>query len=122
MICERLAVSVANYAYTILSLYRDNEEFRRTFAASKGFCAPHLRTVIEVAPDVLSSRDLASWVGCVFELQDAADREFSRQLEALAERYDYRSTEPVSAELRQALPRAIERLVGALERGNGQKR
>ncbi|MFO8065127.1 MAG: DUF6062 family protein [Spirochaetota bacterium] len=116
MICRRLETSIANYAFTILTLYRSEPEFVETFRASRGFCLPHLRTMLEVSTDVLSDRDLSAWLTDLFDIHDSSVDELSKLLEEMTQRYDYRSTEPVTEALKASVPRAIEKLVGRFRR------
>lgn len=119
MICTRLEQSVANYAYTVLSLYKTNEDFQGAFRASRGFCLPHVRTLLRVAPDALSGKDLGAFLTDLFEVHDASTDELSEKLEEMAGRYDYRATERVTEELKESVPRTIEKLVGRFRRQNG---
>jgi hypothetical protein len=112
MICERLETAIANYAFTVLTLYRTDPEFAERFRQSEGFCLPHLRTTLEVAPDVLSPADIAAWLTDLFGVHDDAVRRLSEELEEMTKRYDYRATEPVTEKLKESVPRAIEKLVG----------
>lgn len=117
MICERLERDIANYAFTILSLYRSEEAFRETFRASNGFCLPHLRTVLEVAADTARRHDPAEFLSTLFSIEDRSASELESGLEELAGSYDYRATGPPREDARRSLPRAISRLVGRLRRG-----
>jgi hypothetical protein len=112
MICERLERDIANYAYTVISLHREDDEFRETFRASKGFCLPHLRTVLEVAADALRPAALAALTADLFALQDRTTAALTAGLEELAGSYDHRVEGAPGESARQSLPRAISRLVG----------
>jgi len=112
MICDRLAADLANYAFTILSLHRSNEDFVETFRGSHGFCLPHMRTTLEVAREVLRGEELGVWVSDLFAVQDAAIGSLAGGLEEMAARYDYRSTEPATDSIKAALPRTISKIVG----------
>lgn len=112
MICNRLAADLANYAFTIVSLHRSDEDFADTFRSSHGFCLAHMRTTIEVAREVLRGEELAAWLSDLFRVQDAAIGFLDDGLEEMVSRYDYRSTEPATDSIRAALPRAISKLVG----------
>lgn len=112
MICSRLAADLANYAFTIVSLHRSNEDFAEVLRNSHGFCLPHMRTTIEVGREVLRGEELAAWLSDLFSVQDAAIGSLDEGLEEMVTRYDYRSTEPVTDSIRAAVPRAISKLVG----------
>lgn len=112
MICNRLATDLANYAFTIVSLHRSDEDFAETLRNSRGFCLPHMRTTIEVAREVLRGKELAAWLSDLFSVQDATLSALDEGLEDLVSRYDYRSTEPLTQSVKAALARAISKIVG----------
>ncbi|MFP4205484.1 MAG: DUF6062 family protein, partial [Spirochaetaceae bacterium] len=115
MICDRLDRGMRNFAFTIVSLYRTDEEFSRTFRRSSGFCMPHMRMMLEVGPDVLRRRrELTQWLSDLFAVQDAAVAELQSALETAAGSYDYRKTAGDGREVKTALPRAIRKLAGRL--------
>ena len=68
--------------------------------------------MLEVSTDVLSDQDLAAWLSDLFAVHDSSVEELSQLLEEMTQRYDYRSTEPVTEPLKASVPRAIEKLVG----------
>ncbi|MDZ7852595.1 MAG: DUF6062 family protein [Halomonas sp.] len=63
---------MANYAFTIVSLHRSDEDFAETFRGSHGFCLPHMRTTVEVGREVLRGEELGAWLSDLFAVQDAA--------------------------------------------------
>ncbi|NBC28747.1 MAG: hypothetical protein GVY29_02010 [Spirochaetes bacterium] len=114
VICERLERSLANYAFSIVSLYERNPEFEKTFRDAKGFCFSHLPLMLRMAEIVLPDKSLRKWTEDLVASQERALQELAVSLEELAGRYDYRSTEGVTPELRQVLPRALTTLGGPL--------
>ncbi len=114
LICDRLERSLANYAFSIVSLYKKNPEFEKTFREAQGFCFHHLPLMLRMAEMVLSARELDRWTEDLVAAQERSLRELATDLEELTSRYDYRSTEGVTPELRRVLPRALARLGGAI--------
>jgi len=114
MICERLERSLANYAFSIVTLYRDNPEFQKVFRESKGFCFHHLPLMLRMAEIVLTNDMRKRWMEDLLVSQEQAMADMSSELEELADRFDYRNTESISPELKQALPRALGLLGGEL--------
>ncbi len=68
LFCERLAATVDRYVFTIVYLFKKDDDFKKTFLASKGFCLPHLARALEMADENLSG---------------AAKEDFARELLAL---------------------------------------
>jgi hypothetical protein len=114
VICERIERSLANYAFSIVSLYESNPEFEKTFRDARGFCFSHLPLMLRMAEMVLPDRSLHQWTENLLASQERALQDLAVSLEELAGRYDYRSTEGVTPELRQVLPRALTTLGGPL--------
>lgn len=114
MICERLERSLANYAFSIVTLYHNNPEFQKAFRDSKGFCFQHLPLMLRMAEIVLTKPIHERWLEDLVASQEQAMAEISAQLEELADRFDYRNTEGVGPELKQALPRALGLLGGEI--------
>ena len=61
LICSRMDERLLRYAYTIASLWRDDQDFRAALNASKGLCLHHTEAVMRVAEEALSGDDLASF-------------------------------------------------------------
>jgi hypothetical protein len=114
VICERIERSLANYAFSIVSLYERNPEFEKTFRDAQGFCFSHLPLMLRMAEMVLPDKSLRQWTEDLMASQERAMHDLAVSLEELTERYDYRSTEGVTPELRQVLPRALTTLGGPL--------
>lgn len=114
VICERLDRSLANYAFSILTLYRQNPEFQKTFRESRGFCFHHLPLVLHMAEIVLSRDDRQRWTEDLVGAEEASLIGLGSEIEALTNSYDYRSTEPPSRELKESLPRTLGKLGGKL--------
>jgi len=114
VICERLERSLANYAFSILTLYRQNPEFQKTFRESRGFCFHHLPLVLHMAEIVLSRDDRQRWLQDLVGAEESSLVALGSEIEALTNSYDYRSTEPPSREIKESLPRTLGKLGGKL--------
>mgnify|MGYP006266110339 CR=1 FL=1 len=114
VICERLDRSLANYAFSILTLYRQNPEFQKTFRESRGFCFHHLPLVLHMSEIVLSGDERRQWTEDLVAAEEASLVSLGSEIEALTNSYDYRSTEPPSRELKESLPRTLGKLGGKL--------
>ncbi|MFW5728620.1 MAG: DUF6062 family protein [bacterium] len=114
LICDRLERSLANYAFSIVSLYKKNPEFEKTFREAYGFCFHHLPLMLRMAEMVLAAGELDRWTEDLVAAQERHLRTLGTELEELTSRYDYRSTEGVTPELRRVLPRALGTLGGSM--------
>ena len=55
-LCRKLEKTLKRYAFTIVYLWKKDEDFRKTFTESKGFCLPHFTDCTVMADEVLSTR------------------------------------------------------------------
>ena len=50
-VCDKIESTFQNYLGTIFYLYKKEEEFRKLFQSSKGFCTKHYGMLYEMAPE-----------------------------------------------------------------------
>ena len=57
-VCDYINHSFTNYINTIYYLYEKEEDFRKQFAASKGFCVNHYKVLFSGAPEYMDKKYL----------------------------------------------------------------
>jgi hypothetical protein len=118
LICDKMERMLRNYAYTIVYLFRSGEEgFPQTFRDSSGFCLEHLPLVLETSADVLSGRELQSWIDALDAVEQVRFRGMHEQLGAFSDAFDYRTTGQLTPESREA-PENAARLLGGRRSGD----
>ena len=113
VICEQMEGAVNRYAYTIAQLYGTNSEFKAMFDGSKGFCLPHLALVLEMAEKTLSGEALRAFKAAVSAVERPNLKRIEGELEWFTLKFDYRNTDKPWGNSRDAVERAINKLMGA---------
>ena len=113
VICEQLENAINRYAYTIAQLYGTNSEFKEMFDESKGFCLPHLALVLEMAEKTLSSETLRTFREAVKAVELPNLTRIEGELEWFTLKFDYRNTDKPWGNSRDAVERAVNKLMGA---------
>ena len=62
LVCSRMEERLLRYAYTVASLWRDDQDFCKALEDSKGFCLHHTESLIRIAPEALSGDDLRDFI------------------------------------------------------------
>lgn len=113
LICERLDDRFKRYSYTIVHLWRHEEQFRQAFNGSRGICLDHVRGLLAMAADTLRAAQLREFVGDLTAVQQRSWERLERELLAFTGKFDYRAEGPPSAAAKQSVPAAIQKLTGA---------
>ena len=112
LMCERMKYNVANYAYTVVKLFSEQQEFRTAVGASNGFCLHHLPMVLEMGEELLRGSEGEAWYQELFALEFSnLDRE-RENLEEFTWQFDYQLDKKTPEHAQDAIPRALQRLAG----------
>ncbi len=68
LICSRMNERLLRYCYTVASLWRDDQDFRRALEDSKGFCLHHTEALLNIAGEALSGDDLLEYTKFIISL------------------------------------------------------
>ena len=68
LVCSRMEERLLRYAYTVASLWRDDQDFCKALEDSKGFCLHHTESLIRIAPEALSGDDLRDFIKAMVAL------------------------------------------------------
>ena len=112
LICERLDDRFKRYSYTIVHLWRHEDEFRQAFNASRGICLDHVRGLLAMAVETLRSAQLRAFVSDLLEVQQHSWERLERELLTFTGKFDYRAEGPPSPAAKQVAD-AIQKLTGA---------
>lgn len=108
-ICNRIDRIFARYLATIYHCYEHDEEFRRKFAASKGFCTKHLGMLYEGAPSSLSGKRLPEFIKTLNEVYLTNMKRVTDDLEWFTDKFDYRNEDKPWKNSKDALPRSMNK-------------
>lgn len=116
IICDRIENSLNRYAYTILHLWNTDSEFKSIFSKSKGFCLPHLSTILKIAHETLDNKKLTDWISDCLELETQVLNTLDEELYWFTQKFDYKNKDKPWGNSKDSLPRSIQKLIGrALE-------
>ena len=108
-ICNRIDRIFARYLATIYHCYEHDEEFRRKFAASKGFCTKHFGMLYEGAPSSLSGKRLPEFIKTLNEVYLTNMKRVTDDLEWFTDKFDYRNEDEPWKNSKDALPRSMNK-------------
>lgn len=108
-ICNRIDRIFARYLATIYHCYEHDEEFRRKFAASKGFCTKHFGMLYEGAPSSLSGKRLPEFIKTLNEVYLTNMKRVTDDLEWFTDKFDYRNGDKPWKNSKDALPRSMNK-------------
>ncbi len=113
VICDQVENAIHRYAYTVAQLYFTNAEFKAMFEQSKGVCLPHLALLLEIAEKTLSSAQYRAFQSALAALELANLKRIEGELEGFTLKFDYRNADKPWGNSRDAVERAINKLMGA---------
>ena len=108
-ICNRIDRIFARYLATIYHCYEHDEEFRRKFAASKGFCTKHFGMLYEGSPSSLSGKRLPEFIKTLNEVYLTNMKRVTDDLEWFTDKFDYRNEDKPWKNSKDALPRSMNK-------------
>lgn len=115
-VCSRIENSFKRYIATIFYLWKQDATFRKIYEGSKGFCNEHYRILIEEAPRELSGSNLTEFLAVTDRIYLANMRRVRDDVEWFINKFDYRYQDAPWKNSRDALPRALTKLNGIIEK------
>ena len=109
-ICDRIDNTFDRYIDTIFYLYRSDENFRRKFAASKGFCNCHYGLVYEAAGRHLSGNELQEFTKLLDRLYLENMKRVCDDIEWYTDKFDYRNVDAPWKNSKDAVVRTVLKL------------
>lgn len=111
-ICDRIEETMERYKEVIFHQYQTDEDFRRRFKESQGFCLGHIAYLLEGAAKYLSKADADAFIKDLAMSHQAIFEDLIADVEWFTLKFDYRNQNEPWKNSKDALPRAIKRLVG----------
>ncbi len=71
LVCDKIEYTLKRYAFTVVYLWKKNEEFKDFFNKSKGFCLPHQSLLLKMAAEYFSGVELGLFVQDLFAVQSS---------------------------------------------------
>lgn len=112
VVCDSINENMARYLHTFFHLYKNESEFRRAFAASKGVCLSHAEELIRFAPQELSSKELGEFADTLARLETEAFDRLHEEISWFIKKFDYRFAAEPWKNSRDAVERTVNKLRG----------
>lgn len=114
VVCERIELHMARYYETAYDLWARDREFAALFEGCRGFCLPHWSGLLASCGGPLPGKDKLVFLKRVNELERRALGALEEDLAWFIQKFDYRNTEKPWGNAKDALPRAVNALMGQL--------
>lgn len=111
-VCDHFNNIYGRYLDTFFDLYRKDEDFRKMFAESKGFCLPHFGDLIEVAERKLTDAQKEEFYPVVFSLMQDNLKRLEDEVCWFVEKNDYRNKEKPWGNSQDSIQRGIQKCTG----------
>jgi hypothetical protein len=112
LFCERVAQTVDRYLFTIVYLYRKDDDFKKAFLASKGFCLIHCARALEMADEILKGTVHDDFVDRLLDLQEKRLTVLEGEIDWFTQKFDHRNRDKPWGNSADALPRVLQKLKG----------
>ncbi len=112
MVCKKVNEAMNRYTYTMLYLYKTNEEFRNKLGASRGLCIHHLRKSVEMAENSYNTAFASDWLKFIMPVEYKAFERLDGELDWYIKKFDYRFREEPWGTSQDSLVRSLQKMVG----------
>lgn len=113
IICDKINYTMGRYISVFADMWCTEPEFRKKVEASKGFCLPHMRMLLE-ASERLSERDRNKFMVFLYEKQKAELARITEDVHKFTLKFDYRNKDMDWGSAADAPLRSIEKVAGAV--------
>lgn len=111
-VCDYYAETYKRYLDTFFYLYEKDEAFAEKIRSGKGFCLPHTKELLSLAPEHFKGDKLKSFTDMLFELQEKNLERIGEDIEWFVEKFKYENKDADWKNSKDAIPRTIQKLVG----------
>ena len=108
-VCDKIETSFHRYIATVFYLYHNDDNFRKKFKESKGFCTGHYKILYSVAPDELKGEELTGFITELNKLYLDNMKRVRDDLEWFINKFDYRYADQPWNNAKDALPRSMQK-------------
>lgn len=112
VICESADEMMERYAYTVAQMYAHETEFPALLRGCKGFCLPHFSLLLRLASH--AGKAAPEYVKQLSCLQIEQMRRLNKETEWFTLKFDYRNAGKSWGNSKDAIPRGINKLRGAI--------
>lgn len=112
MICDKIEYTMKRYAFTVVYMWKKEEEFNSFFKESKGFCLPHFSLLNRVASEYLSGVELGKFINDLITIQDKNLQRLEEELLYFTQKFSQENDDKPWNGTKDAHYRLIQKLSG----------
>ena len=112
LLCDELQIHSDRQAASLFHLWKNDADFQRKFATSKGFCLPDTARMITIAPEFLSGDLLNGFQTILRGMLSSSLDSLQEDLSWYTQKFDYRNTNEPWKNAKGALERTVNKLRG----------
>jgi hypothetical protein len=111
-VCDRVEKNMERYMHTFFYLLTTQQDFKKLFSNSKGFCLHHFTLLVDLAPITLNKEqsDLFFEESKKMLLENL--KRVEDDLSWFIDKYDYKNSNEPWKNAKDAIPRGIQKLAG----------
>ncbi|MCX7773174.1 MAG: DUF6062 family protein [Clostridia bacterium] len=114
-VCDRITNNMERLIENTIFLYDTENDFKRKFLASKGFCLKHFKQLLSAARKELSGGRQAEFLKSLLPKELSELKRIQDEVNHFTKMFDYRNQSGDWKNSRDAVPRSIEKLCGPCE-------
>lgn len=107
MVCDKLEKNMDRYCDVLISMWKDEPEFREKFDKSKGFCLPHFEKLLKRAG--------GDFLKALLEKEEKELLRMNDEIHKFTLKFDYRNRDMDLGDAKDAPKRGVEKTVGYIK-------
>lgn len=112
-ICNNVTNTFHAYMKTFFQMYKQDADFRKQVAETKGFCLSHFGILCEAADSALSEKELKEFYGTMLPLMEKNMDRLYEDIAWFIEKYDYKNKDADWKTSRDAIQRGMQKIKGS---------
>ena len=112
VICDNIEENMKRYYFTFIHLWKNEPEFARSFAESKGLCLKHFAEMIEFSKKEMSDKVTLDLARGLAALQKKNLQRISEEVKFFNDKFDHRNVSKPWGTAKDALPRGLNKISG----------
>lgn len=109
VICDRLEEIMKAFMENLFYMYKNDDEFKKKFFASKGFCMHHFALLVKMAEKNLSGEDAVEFLDNLLNLQKENIDRVKEDVTWFTKKFDYRYKDESWKNSKDAVIRGCEK-------------
>ncbi|MCI8405010.1 MAG: ABC transporter substrate-binding protein [Clostridia bacterium] len=115
IVCDKINHTMERYADVLLYMWINDEEFKKKFDRSKGFCLKHMKLLCDTAPKSLNDAQAAQFLFAMFTKQRTELDRIQKNIHKFTLKFDYRNKDMEWGSAQDAPIRTIEKISGYIK-------